>query len=51
VDSEPEAVVDRLFGIREIFSEGLASSAPFRDAVVSHLAEVRELTSARRSKG
>ncbi|WP_349897498.1 mannitol dehydrogenase family protein [Parafrigoribacterium soli] len=51
LESEPEAVVDRLFGIRDIFSEELASSGAFRDAVVSQLTRARRLTASRPSKG
>ncbi|MEO6942256.1 MAG: mannitol dehydrogenase family protein [Terrimesophilobacter sp.] len=49
VEVEPEAVVDRFFGIREIFPRALAESEEFRNAVTSELDDVRRLTTARRT--
>lgn len=46
VETEPAAVVERVFGIGSIFPPRLAASRAFQDAVVAELSEVRGLTAA-----
>lgn len=46
LETEPAAVVERVFGIRAIFPARVAASGTFRDAVVTQLPEVRRLTTA-----
>jgi len=43
LESDPNAVVSRVFGLRRIVPAELADSTEFRDAVVNQLSEVRRL--------
>jgi fructuronate reductase len=48
IETEPEAVLDRLLSIRRIFPAELAASREFRDAIASQFSEVRRVTASPR---